>query len=191
MIRNNKIRRSGLAIFSGMLAFMLFELSRSAIKWTYPLDKITFLAPGILLSVFVLIPLIDASQRTMLRIVMTVMLSTVIWYGAYLIFLYLTVLTKGPAYLLAIVSGIAGAMLLLVVSRYLIPIQNKFTGSALRRALFCGGLSGLLIGASAGDIDLNWWHYLFSAAGFTVFHGGISSALAGLVETGENATMST
>jgi len=173
-----------------MLSFILFELSRSAIKWNYPLDKITFLAPGLLLSVFVLIPRINASQRTMIRIAMTVMLSTVIWYCAYLIFLYLTVLTKWPAYLLSIVSGIAGAMLLLVVSRYLIPIRNKFTGSALRRALFCGGLSGLLIGVSAGDVDLNWWHYLFSAAGFTVFHGGISSALTALVETGENATMS-
>ena len=174
-----------------MLAFILFEISRSAIKWAYPLDKITFLAPGILLSIFVLIPLIDATKRSWMRIAMSVLLSTVIWYCAYLIFLYLTVLTKWPAYILSIGSGMAGAMLLLVVSRYLIPIQNKFTGSALRRALCYGGLSGLLIGVTAGDVDLNWWHYLFSAAGFTVFHSGISLALTALVETGENATLST
>jgi hypothetical protein len=172
------MRVFALAAISGLLSYLSVSLphfigQRQAIS-----DDGLFIMPGVLFGLFVLLPQVQTTQHRVIRWIGLMIISVVAWYIAVIVGFQMLPLSRQSSVISCGISGSAGAFMLAMASRYMVPIEIHIM--SVLKAVLAGFLGGCVFGmaiiqprASAASEGLYLIGFLFwqISVGMSIFSG--------------------
>lgn len=164
-----------LSLCSGVLSYLSVSLPHLlSIRFSVS-DDMLFVLPGVLFGLFILVPLVEIETHRAMRRIGLLLLSIVAWYVAVSIGIQLLPLLRQTPILSCGVSGVIGAFLLALISRYLVPLKVGLSSVLLAAGV--GFLGGCIIGLAFKLPRASMASELFFFLGFLFWHCNVAFAL--------------
>ena len=169
---------------SGLLSYLSVSLPHLLSTWFNLSDDAFFILPGLFFGAFVLAPRVKNANHRALRCVGLLILSVVAWYVAVTVGFQVLPLVHQLAMLSCGISGSIGVLLLIAVSRYLVPLSISI--SSILTALLVGFIGGGIIGMALVQPRTSVASEFLYFIGFLFWHCGVAASLFGEARTTGN-----
>ena len=171
-----------LSCISGLLSYLSVSIPHLLSTWFAISEDAFFIFPGLFFGVFILAPRVKSGNHRALRCAGLLILSVGAWYVAVIIGFQVLPLVHRLALLSCGISGIVGVLLLMVASRYLVPLHLNI--SSILAVIFVGFIGGVIIGMALMHPKASLASEFFYFLGFLLWHCGVGVALFGMDRTG-------
>ena len=138
------MRVLALATISGLLSYLSVSLPHF-IGHRQPIsDDGLFILPGVFFGLFILLPQVQNTQHRVIRWVGLMTVSVLAWYIAVTVGFQMLPLSRQSSVISCGISGSAGAFILAMASRYIVPIEIHVL--SVLKAVLAGFLGGCVFG---------------------------------------------
>jgi hypothetical protein len=166
-----------LSLTSGFLSYLSVSLPRYlSLRYNISDDALFFL-PGVFFGLFVLIPQVPKTTNRALRWLALMVFSIAAWTIAVSIGFQALALVNQTTVVSVGISGSAGVIILILASRYIIPVKFKY--SSIVMALLAGFAGGCLIGMAINQPRASLAGETLYFIGFLFWHCSIAMTLFG------------
>ena len=138
------MRVFALATISGFLSYLSVSLPRFIGRLQPISDDGLFILPGVLFGLFILLPQVQNTRYRVIRWIGLMAISVVAWYIAVTVGFQMLPLSRQSSVISCGISGSAGAFMLAMASRYMVPVEINFL--SVLKAVLAGFLGGCVFG---------------------------------------------
>lgn len=166
-----------LSLTSGFLSYLSVSLPRHLSSSYHISDDALFFFPGVFFGLFILIPQVPKTTYMALRWLALMVFSIAAWTIAVSIGFQALPLVNQTTVVSVGISGSAGVIILVLGSRYIIPVKFKY--SSIVMALLAGFVGGCLIGMAINQPRASLSGETLYFIGFLFWHCSIALTLFG------------